>query len=304
MGPRPAQRRSERGRRQASADDLAAATLSIQAQVAQNYFLLRVQDAEIRLLQDSVARYERSLQLTRNQYDAGVASRGDVVQAEAQLKSTRSQTLDGQLNRAQLEHAIAILVGKAPADLSIAATTATTVSMQIPGVPPALPSELLIRRPDIASAERRMAAANAQIGVAQSAFYPSVRLFAGGGIDISFAGGVALAQFILDGGLREATKAQATAAYEETIANYRQTMLVGAPRRGGQSRRRAHPRGRSRGAGRGGQGVARIGDDHEQPVSRGDRQLPGRRRRAGRGARQRARRARRSRAAVSSPAST
>ena len=117
-------------------------------------------------------------------------------------------------------------VANTPADVGIAPTTSTTVSMQIPGVPPALPSELLIRRPDIASAERQMAAANAQIGVAQSAFYPSVRLFAGGGIDISFAGGVALAQFILDGGLREATKAQATAVYEETIANYRQTILL------------------------------------------------------------------------------
>lgn len=207
---------------EATADDLAAATLSLQAQVAQSYFLLRVQDAEARLLQDSVARYERSFQLTRNQYDAGIVSRGDVVQAEAQLMSTRSQVYEADLNRAQLEHAIAILLGKAPADFSIAAAT---VPLEIPTVPPALPSELLVRRPDIAANERRMAAANAQIGVAQAAFYPSARLFAGGGIDISFAGGIALAQYILDGGLREATKAQATAAYEETIANYRQTVL-------------------------------------------------------------------------------
>jgi len=207
---------------ESTSDDLAAATLSLQAQLAQSYFLLRVQDAETRLLQDSVARYERSLQLTRNQYDAGIVSRGDVVQAEAQLMSTRSQALEADLNRTQLEHAIAILIGKPPADLSIPATVA---SMQVPPVPPSLPSELLIRRPDIASAERRMAAANAQIGVAQADFYPSARLFAGGGIDISFAAGIALAQFIFDGGLREATKAQATAAYDETVANYRQTVL-------------------------------------------------------------------------------
>jgi NodT family efflux transporter outer membrane factor (OMF) lipoprotein len=207
---------------ESTADDLAGATLSLQAQLAQSYFLLRVQDDEIRLLQDSVARYERSLQLTQNQYAVGVASRGDVAQAEAQLQSTRTQVLDGTLNRAQLEHAIAILIGKPPAKFSVAATTAT---LNVPGLPSSLPSELLVRRPDIASAERRMAAANAQIGVAQAAFYPSARLFAGGGIDISFAGGIALAQFLLDGGLREAQKAQATAAYDETIANYRQTVL-------------------------------------------------------------------------------
>ena len=207
---------------EATADDLAAATLSIQAQVAQDYFLLRVQDAQIRLLQESAARYERSLQLTRNQYAVGVASRGDVVQAEAQLMSTRAQAFEADVDRAQFEHAIAILTGKSPADFSIAPTSAT---MQVPAVPLALPSELLVRRPDIASAERRMAAANAQIGVAQAAFYPSARLFAGGGIDIAFAGGIALAQFLLDGGLSDAQKAQASDAYVETIANYRQTVL-------------------------------------------------------------------------------
>ena len=206
-----------------SADDLAAATLSLQAQVAQNYFLLRVQDAQIRLLENTVAQYERSLQLTRNQYAVRVASRGAVVQAEAQLNSTRAQAFDAEAVRAQLENAIAILIGKAPADFSIAATDA---NLQIPALPAALPSELLVRRPDIAAAERRMAAANAQIGVAEAAFYPSIRLFAGGGVDISFKGGVAFAQYLLDGGLRDAQKAQATAAYDETLANYRQTVLA------------------------------------------------------------------------------
>ncbi len=207
---------------ESSADELAAARLSLQAQVAQNYFLLRVQDAEIRLLQENVARYERSLQLTRNQYAVGVASRGDVVQAEAQLNSTRAQAFEAAVARAQLEHAIAVLVGKPPADVSIAAAA---LNVAIPAVPPALPSELLVRRPDIAAAERRMAAANAQIGVAEAAFYPSARLFAGGGFDISFAGGVAYALALLDGGLRDAQSAQYTAAYAETVADYRQTVL-------------------------------------------------------------------------------
>jgi len=207
---------------ESSADDLAAATLSLQAQVAQNYFLLRVQDADLRLLRESVAQYERSLQLTQNQYAVRVASLGAVVQAEAQLNSTRAQAFEAELVRAQLENAIAILIGKAPADFSIAATDA---NLQIPVLPATLPSELLVRRPDIAAAERRMAAANAQIGVAEAAFYPSLRLFAGGGVDIAFRGGVAFAQYLLDGGLREAQKVQATAAYEETIANYRQTVL-------------------------------------------------------------------------------
>jgi NodT family efflux transporter outer membrane factor (OMF) lipoprotein len=207
---------------ESSADELEAAKLSLQAQLAQNYFLLRVQDAEIRLLQDNVARYERSLQLTRNQYAVGVASRGDVVQAEAQLMSTRAQALEAAVARAQLEHAIAVLIGKPPAEFGIAATP---MNATFPAVPPALPSELLERRPDIAAAERRMAAANAQIGVAEAAYYPSVRLFAGGGFDINFAGGVAAAQFLFDGGLRQAQSAQATAAYDETVANYRQTVL-------------------------------------------------------------------------------
>jgi NodT family efflux transporter outer membrane factor (OMF) lipoprotein len=207
---------------ESSADDLAAATLSLQAQVAQNYFLLRVQDADIRLLRQSVAQYERSLQLTQNQYAVRVASMGAVVQAEAQLNSTRAQAFEAEVARAQLENAIAILLGKAPADFSIAATDA---NLPIPALPVTLPSELLVRRPDIAAAERRMAAANAQIGVAEAAFYPSIRLFAGDGIDIAFKGGVALAQYLLDGGLREAQKVHATAAYDETIANYRQTVL-------------------------------------------------------------------------------
>jgi NodT family efflux transporter outer membrane factor (OMF) lipoprotein len=148
---------------QASVADLESAKLSAQALLAEDYFLLRVQDAQIRLLNDTVDAYQRSLQLTRNQYAVGVAARADVAQAETQLKSTQAQALDAGIQRAQLEHAIAVLLGKAPADFSVAAEPVPT---EFPPIPPGLPSELLERRPDIAAAERRAAAANAQIGVA------------------------------------------------------------------------------------------------------------------------------------------
>jgi len=207
---------------EASADELAAAKLSLQAQVAQKYFLLRMYDAEIRLMRGSVASYEKSLQLNRNQYAVGVASRGNVVQAEAQLSSTRTQALDVELTRAQLEHAIAVLIGKPPAEFAIAAKPWNAV---IPAIAPTLPAELLLRRPDIAAAERMMAAANAQIGVVQAAYLPSVGLFASGGINIGIAGGLAIAQILLDGGLRDAQKERSTAAYVETVADYRQTVL-------------------------------------------------------------------------------
>ena len=163
---------------QASAADLAGARLSAQALLAQDYLLLRVQDAQIALLRDTVATYERSLQLTRNQYAAGMVARGDVAQAEAQLKSTQAQVVDATLARAQLEHAIAVLVGKPPSELAIAPKPLATV---FPDIPVAVPSALLERRPDIAAAERRAASANAQIGVAQAAFFPALTLSASGG---------------------------------------------------------------------------------------------------------------------------
>lgn len=207
---------------EASADEFAAAKLALQAQVAQKYFLLRMHDAELRLMRDSVASYEKSLQVNRNQYAAGVVSRANVVQAEAQLNSTRTQALDVELTRAQLEHAIAVLIGKPPAEFGISAKPWNAV---VPAIAPTLPSELLLRRPDLAAAERMMAAANAQIGIAQASFYPSLRLFASGALGAGIAGGVALAQVLLDGGLRNAQKARYTAAYAETVAEYRQTVL-------------------------------------------------------------------------------
>jgi len=221
---------------EASAADLESARLAAQAQLAEDYFLLRAQDAQIRLLNDTVGAYERSLQLTRNQYAVGVVGRADVAQAETQLKSTQAQAIDATVQRAQLEHAIAILIGKPPAEFSLAAETVPTV---FPVIPVELPSELLERRPDIAAAERRAAAANAQIGVAESAFFPSLTLSATGGFQSSVLSqlfslpsrfwslGPALAQVIFDAGLRRAQTAQAIATYDENVANYRQTVLTG-----------------------------------------------------------------------------
>jgi len=220
---------------QASAGDLAGARLSAQALLAQDYMLLRVQDAQIRLLEDTVAAYERALQLTRNQYNAGIVARGDVAQAEAQLKSTQAQVYDARIARGQLEHAIAVLTGKPPAELALAAKP---VVARFPAIPPMLPSELLERRPDIAAAERRVASANAEIGVAEAAYFPALSLSATGGFQSSVIGsllslpnrywslGAALAQTIFDAGLRDAQKAQAIAVYDETVATYRSTVLT------------------------------------------------------------------------------
>lgn len=221
---------------QANVADLETAKLSAQGLLAQDYWLLRVQDAEIKLLDETVTAYEKSLQLTRNQFAVGVVGRNDVAQAEAQLKSTQAQALDADVTRAQLEHAIAILIGKPPADVSIA-----PLQMQwiFPDIPPGVPSELLERRPDVASAERGVAAANAKIGVAEAAFFPSLTLSGAGGYQSSgfahlltlpnqyWSIGAALAQAVFDAGLRRAQEAQAVAVYDQTVATYRQTVLNG-----------------------------------------------------------------------------
>jgi NodT family efflux transporter outer membrane factor (OMF) lipoprotein len=221
---------------QASAADLEAARLSAQAELASGYFQLRALDAQRRLLDDSVAAFQKSLDLTRNRYAAGVAGKVDVVQAETQLKSTQAQALDLGVQRAQLEHAIATLVGKPPAEFALAPVS---LNVAMPPMPMGLPSELLERRPDIAAAERRVAAANAQIGVAEAAFFPSLTLSASAGFQGSsyarwltapsrfWSVGPALAQSIFDAGSRRALSAQAIAAYDATVAAYRQTVLGG-----------------------------------------------------------------------------
>jgi NodT family efflux transporter outer membrane factor (OMF) lipoprotein len=221
---------------QASVADLGGATLSAQALLATDYLLLRVQDADIDLLQRTVAEYEKSLQLTRNQYAVGVAGRSDVVLAETQLKSTQAQAINGGIQRAAFEHAIAVLMGKPPAEFSIAPVP---LKQTFPDIPAGVPSELLERRPDVAGAERRAAAANAQIGVAEAAFFPTVTLSATGGFASStianlfsaparyWSVGAALAQTIFDAGLRKAQTEQAIAAYDASVATYRQTVLGG-----------------------------------------------------------------------------
>jgi NodT family efflux transporter outer membrane factor (OMF) lipoprotein len=221
---------------QASAADLAAARLSSQAALASNYLLLRTLDAQKRILDETVAAFQKSLELTKNRYEAGVAAKVDVVQAETQLKSTLADSIDLGVQRAQLEHAIAVLVGKAPSALTIAPAP---LAVNMPPVPVEVPSALLERRPDIASAERLVAAANAQIGVAKAAYFPSLTLSGSYGSRAGdaatwftapstfWAYGPALAQSIFDAGLRRAQTDQAIAAYDSTVAQYRQTVLAG-----------------------------------------------------------------------------
>lgn len=220
----------------ASAADLAGVQLSIQATLAQNYFTLRTVDSGQRLLDRTVEAYQRSLDLTQNRYDAGVAARAEVVQADAQLKSAQAQAVDNRATRALYEHAIAVLVGEAPQTFALAVTGDPPPP---PDIPPGLPSQLLERRPDIAAAERRVAAANAQVGVATAAFYPTINLAAGAGVGGSrfshlfslpnavWSIGAGLAQPLFDAGLRKSQLEQTVAAYDGTVADYRQTVLAG-----------------------------------------------------------------------------
>ncbi|HEY1261197.1 MAG TPA: efflux transporter outer membrane subunit [Stellaceae bacterium] len=219
---------------QASAGDLANARLSAQGQLATDYLQLRIADELKRLLDTSAAAFAESLRITKNQYAAGVASQSDVSQAEAQLESTQAQAIAVGVTRAQFEHAIAVLVGVPPAALSIPPTDVVTA---VPAVPAGLPSALLERRPDIAAAERIMAAANAQIGVAEAAFFPNITLSADAGeaaISLaklvsasgrfwSFGGN--LVETVFDAGARNAAVQQARAVYDQDVADYRQTVL-------------------------------------------------------------------------------
>ncbi len=222
---------------EASFADLQAMRLSMQAELALNYFQLRILDAQKKNLEEAVGAYGKALELTQNRYNAGVAAKADVAAAQTQLKSTQAQAIDVGVQRAQLEHAIAILTGKPPADFSL--PSVTYVSPQIK-IPVALPSDLLERRPDIASAERKMAAANAQIGVAKAAYYPSISLSGSlGYLSAELAtlftspsffwalGPMTLAATLFDGGARKAQTEQAMAAYDGTVAFYRQTVLTG-----------------------------------------------------------------------------
>jgi len=226
---------SSRASAQATAADLHALRLSLQASLAQYYFQLRTLDAQKKVLDDTVIAYRKSLELTKNRYAAGVAAKADVVLAETQLKTAEAQAIDIGVTRAQLEHAIALLMGKAPIDVTI------PVNLQlvdVPAVPVGIPSDILERRPDVASAERKMAAANAQIGVAKSAYFPSLTLSASTGYvsthlaDLTSSpsffwalGPAALAQTLFEGWARKAQTEQAIASYDATVAAYRQTVL-------------------------------------------------------------------------------
>jgi NodT family efflux transporter outer membrane factor (OMF) lipoprotein len=220
---------------QASAGDLASARLAAQGALASDYLQLRVADELKRLLEATAKAYAESLRITRNQYAAGIASASDVAQAETQLRSTEAQAIAVGVTRAQLEHAIAVLIGKPPAELTIPPSDVVT---EVPLVPAGLPSALLERRPDIASAERQMAAANAQIGVAVAAYYPTITLSADYGVmalQIAklftdqarfWAFGSSLAETVFDAGARAAVVGEARAVFDQTIANYRQTVLT------------------------------------------------------------------------------
>ena len=220
---------------EASAADLAAARLALQAQLATIYFTMRELDARIALLNQTVASYQRAFDLTDTRHGGGIASGIDVSRAASQLSSARADLSAAAIDRATNEHAIAVLVGKAPADLTIPVATAETSP---PGIPAGIPSTLLERRPDIAAAERRVAAANAQIGVARAAMFPSLTL--GGGAGYETTGGALLsapnafwalgplqaALAIFDGGRRRAGVRIARAQYDEAAASYRGTVLT------------------------------------------------------------------------------
>lgn len=220
---------------QASQDDLAAARLSAQATLVQTYFSLRMAEAQQALLERSRSSYARALELTEVRRSAGVASLADVLQAQTQLETVQAQASEQAAQRAQFEHAIAVLLGETPAALAIESTAKLPA---LPEVPPLLPSTLLERRPDIASAERRVAAAYAQIGVADAAYFPQFSLTAGAGIaggslaalvsapTAAWSIGASVAQAILDNGQRRLASDQARAAADQASAGFRQTVLA------------------------------------------------------------------------------
>jgi NodT family efflux transporter outer membrane factor (OMF) lipoprotein len=224
-----------RNEAQATAADLETAQLSLQAELAMDYFELRAADAQQQLLDETVKAFEAALQLTTNRFQGGAAPKSDVAQAQTQLDTTRAQATDVRVQRAQLEHAIATLIGTPPAAFRLSPRPLDT---RPPDIPAGIPSQLLERRPDIAAAERRVAEANEQIGIAKAAYFPTATLNASVGFEGSSFGnvlnassllwsvGASLTQTIFDGGRRGATSDAARAAYDATVAGYRQTTLT------------------------------------------------------------------------------
>jgi NodT family efflux transporter outer membrane factor (OMF) lipoprotein len=220
---------------EASAADLASARLSAQATLASDYFQLRTQDELKRLLDRAVVDYHRSFEIAQNQYNVGVAAKADVLSAQTQLLSAEAQAINAGVQRAQLEHAIAVLIGAPAADFTI---TPIPLDNTVPTVPAGVPSTLLERRPDVAASERRMASANAEIGVAIAAFFPDLTLSGSLGYSSSnltnllevanrtWSLGPSLAETVFDAGARSAELEQARDVYDENVANYRQTVLT------------------------------------------------------------------------------
>ncbi len=225
------------GNAQASAATLHALQLSTQAMLAQNYFQIKVLDAQKTLLDETTLAYSKTLDIIKNRYAVGMVAKSDVMQAQTQVESIRAQAINLGIARAKLEHAIAVLIGKTPAELSLAPTS---LDVKPPAIPVSLPSELLERRPDIAAAERKIAAANAQIGVAKAAYFPTLNLAANNGFqstDISTMftmarrywalGPAGAAMTLFDGGTKNAQYKQAMDAFDTSVAAYRQTVLTG-----------------------------------------------------------------------------
>jgi NodT family efflux transporter outer membrane factor (OMF) lipoprotein len=220
---------------QAASADLATATLSIQAELAFDYFEVRSADAQRQLLDDTVKAYTNALQLTENRFEGGAAPKSDVAQAQTQLDTALAQETDIDVERAQYEHAIATLLGKPPAEFTL---TAEALHAEPPAIPVGLPSELLERRPDIAASERRVQEANEQIGIARAAFFPTVTLGASAGLEGNsivnwlnwpsrfWAVGPSLAQTLFDAGRRRAGSDAAIAGYDAAVASYRETALT------------------------------------------------------------------------------
>ena len=222
-------------RLQASQDTVAAVRLSAQATLVQTYLSLRGAEAQAALLERTGAAYQRALEISQARYEAGVVSQSDVLQAQTQLKSVQAQARESSVQRAQLEHAIAVLLGLQPSALTIAATAALPA---LPAVPMLLPSTLLERRPDIAAAERSVAAAYAQIGIADAAFFPALTLSASAGYrgpalagllgapNLLWSLGPAISEAVFDGGQRQLASAQARASADQAASSYRQTVLT------------------------------------------------------------------------------